>query len=386
MKLVEEFRDRETVRAISRRIAALSPPSAVIMEVCGTHTMSAARYGIRSLLPRGVRLVSGPGCPVCVTSQHEIDEFLALGKLPDVALASFGDMLRVPGSTTSLERQRAEGTEVWVVYSALDAVDIAQQHPDRSVVFFGVGFETTMPSVALAIITAAERHLQNFFVFCVHKTIPLALRALLAGGVLRQAQDEAGRAGPPPPTPGPLSGLLCPGHVTTIIGADAYEFIPREFGLPCAITGFEPVDMMLGIESILRQVSEGAARVDNVYTRATSHLCNPRAREVLDEVFEPCDAEWRGLGVIAGSGALIRSKYAAHDARLRFADVLAQVPPPAQSPCRCGDVLTGAICPDECGLFGSRCTSADPVGPCMVSSEGACAAYYRYRGEPPDEA
>ncbi|MCL4503133.1 MAG: hydrogenase formation protein HypD [Deltaproteobacteria bacterium] len=350
MKYIDEFRDQDLVQP------------ATIMEVCGTHTMAAARFGLKSLLPEQVDLISGPGCPVCVTAQTDIDAFLALGSEPGVILTSFGDMLRVPGSTTSLERRRAEGAAVRVVYSPLDAVELARQEPGSQVVFFGVGFETTMPAIAMAIRLASEQQVENFSVLCVHKTMPAALRALLASGEVR------------------VSGLLCPGHVTTIIGAAAYDFIPREFRIPCAVTGFEPLDMLLGIESILRQMHEGQARVANVYTRVVKVQPNPRAQALLAEVFEACDAEWRGLGVIPGSGTKISSRYARYDARSRFPQVWEQLTPAAPSPCRCGEVLRGVLRPRQCPLFHKACTPMQPIGPCMVSSEGACAAAYRYDG------
>jgi hydrogenase expression/formation protein HypD len=361
MKYIDEFRDQELVQEIVRRMARLTQP-ATIMEVCGTHTMAAARFGLKSLLPEPVQLISGPGCPVCVTAQTDIDAFLALGGEPGVILTSFGDMLRVPGSHTSLERRRAQGAAVRVVYSPLDAVALARQEPGEHVVFFGVGFETTMPAIAMAIRLAAEQRLENFSVLCVHKTMPAALRALLASGEVR------------------VSGLLCPGHVTTIIGAEAYDFIPREFGLPCAVTGFEPIDMLLGIESILRQLHESQARVENVYTRAVQVQANPRAQALLAEVFEACDADWRGLGIIHGSGVKISGRYARYDARLRFPQVWEHLTPAAPSPCRCGEVLRGVLRPKQCPLFHQACTPSQPIGPCMVSSEGACAAAYRYDG------
>jgi hydrogenase expression/formation protein HypD len=322
--------------------------------------MAAARFGLKSLLPPQVSLVSGPGCPVCVTAQEDLDGFLALGQEPGIILSSFGDMLRVPGTATSLEKERAAGTAVKVVYSPVDAVDLARQETGKQVVFFGVGFETTMPATAVAIQLAAAENLPNFSVFCVHKTMPMALRALLSAGEVK------------------VSGLLCPGHVTTIIGASAYDFIPQEFGIPCAVTGFEPLDLLLGIESILHQISQGQARVDNVYTRAVQVQPNPRAQALLDEVFRPADAKWRGLGVIPGSGVTIREKYGPFDARSRFAAVLARVPPPPPSACRCGEVLRGVMRPKECPLFDQACSPSQPLGPCMVSSEGACAAVYRY--------
>jgi hydrogenase expression/formation protein HypD len=360
MKFIDEFRDQALVQELTRRLSAFTDNPATIMEVCGTHTMAAARFGLKTLLPPNVKLISGPGCPVCVTAQADIDAFLALGQIPDVVLASFGDMLRVPGSHTSLEGLRAQGATVRVVYSPLDAVEQARQMPEKHVVFFGVGFETTMPASALAIKTAAAYGLDNFSVWCVHKTMPAALQALLASGEVR------------------VSGLLCPGHVTTIIGAEAYDFIPAAFNLPCAVTGFEPIDMLLGIESILRQLSRGEALVDNVYTRAVQIPANPRAQALLAEVFTAEDAEWRGLGVIPGSGAGISPAYAKFDARARFPQIWEELSPPPPSACRCGEVLRGVLRPVECALFAARCTPAKPLGPCMVSSEGACAAAYRY--------
>ncbi len=359
MKFSEEFRDKDLVQELTRRLARLAGP-ATIMEVCGTHTMAAARFGLKSLLPEGVRLISGPGCPVCVTAQADLDGFLALAEEPGVVLTSFGDMLRVPGTRTSLERQRAQGADVRVVYSPLDAVELARKESGKRVVFFGVGFETTMPATALAVLAAAADGMDNFFLFSVHKTMPAALRALLASGELR------------------VSGLLCPGHVTTIIGASAYDFIPADFRLPCAVTGFEPLDMLLGLESILRQLAKKESRVENVYPRAVQAQPNPRAREILDRVFAPADADWRGLGVIPGSGAAIRESYARFDARVHFAEVCGKVPAPPPSACRCGDVLRGVLEPKSCPLFDRTCSPAHPLGPCMVSNEGACAAAYRY--------
>jgi len=360
MKFIDEFRDKDLVRDIVHKLRQLAKGPATIMEVCGTHTMAAARFGLKTLLPPEVSLVSGPGCPVCVTAQEDLDGYLALGKEPGIILSSFGDMLRVPGTATSLEKERAAGAAVRVVYSPLDAVDLARQETGKQVVFFGVGFETTMPATAMAIQLAAAEKLPNFSVFCVHKTMPMALRALLSGGEVK------------------VSGLLCPGHVTTIIGASAYDFIPREFGIPCAVTGFEPLDLLLGIESILQQMSQGQARVDNVYTRAVQVQANPRAQALLTAVFVPADAKWRGLGVIPGSGVTIREQYRDFDARSRFAAVLAQVPPPPPSACRCGEVLRGVMRPKECPLFDQACSPSHPLGPCMVSSEGACAAVFRY--------
>lgn len=362
MKLSDEFRDPALVREIASRLQRFSGMSATIMEVCGTHTMSVARFGLKSLMPEGVRLISGPGCPVCVTDQGDIDCYLALGMQPGVTLACFGDMMRVPGSVTSLERLRAEGADVRVVYSPMDAVEIARAEPDKEVVFFGVGFETTMPAVALAIKVAAEERADNFLVYCAHKTIPEALRALLASNVVN------------------ISGLLLPGHVTAIIGSSAYDFIASELGVTCAVAGFEPVDILLAVEAILTRLAHGTPAIDNMYPRAVQTEANPRAAELMAEVFVPCDASWRGLGSIAGSGVTIAHNYAVHDAKKRFQSALADVPPPRPTTCRCGDVLRGVMHPSECLHFGRTCNPTEPIGPCMVSSEGACAAAYRYEG------
>ncbi len=360
MKYSEEFRDKDLVQDLARRLLAMAPEPATIMEVCGTHTMSVARFGLKMLLPPGVRLISGPGCPVCVTSQQDLDGFLALGDQPGVVLATFGDMIRVPGSRTSLDRQRAAGADVRIVYSPFDAVEIARQEPDKQIVFFGVGFETTMPATALAILTAAAGNLENFSVLSVHKTMPAALRALLSSGDLR------------------VSGLLLPGHVSAIVGAASYDFIPQEFNLACAVTGFEPLDILLGVEALLTQLQTSDIHVANAYKRAVSAPANPKAQQVLAEVFLPVDAEWRGLGLIPGSGVSIQPHLSRFDASIRFAPVLAQVPPPIATPCRCGEVLRGILPPPDCPLFGKTCTPSQPIGPCMVSSEGACAAAYRF--------
>jgi len=360
MKFSEEFRDQELVQGLTCLLHDLAPGPATLMEVCGTHTMAVARFGLKALLPPEVKLVSGPGCPVCVTAQEDIDAFLALGSLPQAVLATFGDMVRVPGSTTSLERERAQGVQVKVVYAPLDAVALAREHPDKEVIFFGVGFETTMPATAVALKTAASEKVTNFSVLSVHKTMPAALRALLGSGELK------------------VSGLLLPGHVTTIIGPVAYRFIPEKFHLPCAVTGFEPLDILLGIASLLKQIKQRQASVDNVYTRAVKTPANPRAQALLAEVFIPEGAAWRGLGVIPGSGAGLRERYSSFDARRRFADLLTRVPPATPTACRCGEVLRGTLAPPACPQFDTTCNPSQPLGPCMVSSEGACAAAYRY--------
>ena len=329
-----------------------------LMEVCGTHTMAIFRTGLRNLLPPSVRLLSGPGCPVCVTPDRYLEQALSLAGTPDTVVATFGDMLRVPGRHGSLETARARGAQVRVVYSPLDALQFAAAHPDRRVVFLGVGFETTAPTTAWAL-TEAARHMPNFFVLCGHKTMPQALAALLRSGEVR------------------LDGLICPGHVSVITGTRIYEFIPREFELPCVVTGFEPDDLLGGLVLLLRQIAEQRATVENQYHRCVTAAGNARAQALLAEVFEPSDADWRGLGRIPGSGLRIRAGWANHDAE-RLCPALPDAAVDDVRGCRCGEVLRGVITPPQCPLFRQACTPDTPRGACMVSSEGTCAAYYRY--------
>jgi hydrogenase expression/formation protein HypD len=354
---LSELRSPELLRPLAEKLRALPAPPAALMEVCGTHTVAIARYSIRAALPPGVRLISGPGCPVCVTPQAQIDHFIALGKLDRVTLATFGDMVRVPGSECTLEQARAEGVDVLVVYSPMDAVAFAERSPEREVIFFGIGFETTAPTVALALSEAKRRGLRNFSVLTAHKTIPPALAALTAADIR-------------------VDGFLCPGHVSVIIGSDAYRPVAAR-GKPCVVAGFEPADILRGLHLLLRQLIEGRSEVEIEYRRAVTPEGNRRAQDMLARVFRPADAGWRGLGVIPGSGLDIADEFADFDAARRFSvDV-----PPTREPagCRCGDVLRGAIDPQECPLFGRTCTPANPVGACMVSTEGACQAHYRYR-------
>lgn len=328
------------------------------MEVCGTHTVSIARNGIRSLMPDNVRLASGPGCPVCVTSNHDIDKVIALARIPGVIITTFGDMTRVPGSTSSLLAEQANGADVRIVYSPLDALRIAQENPGSQVVFVGVGFETTTPLVAMAIKRAAAAGLENFSVYAAHKNMPGALEAIVNDPELK------------------VDALILPGHVSTIIGAEPYRFLAERYGIPGVITGFEPNDMLQGIAMIMRQIAEGRADIEIAYSRGVMQEGNPTALAAIDEVFETVSANWRGIGEIQGSGYKIRDEFAAFDAMKRFAP---EVEPTVEhAGCRCGDVLRGIITPADCPLFRKACSPENPIGPCMVSSEGACAAYYRY--------
>jgi hydrogenase expression/formation protein HypD len=359
MKFLDEFRDPSLVPPLRERIARIASRlgSTTLMEVCGTHTMSIARYGIKELLPDNVRLVSGPGCPVCVTPVDYVDRALAIARRPEVVIATFGDMVRVPGSTSSLATEMASGAQVQVVFSSLDALKLAQARPEAQVVFLAVGFETTAPTVAATVCAAATAGAENFSLLCAHKTIPMAL-AFLAG---------AGRAA--------LDGLLCPPHVSAIVGTALYEAVVAR-GIPCVVAGFEPLDVLLSVAMLLEQRAAGVARVENEYRRVVRPGGNERARSVMELVFEPCDAVWRGLGVLPGSGLQLRPELARFDAARRFAVEVEPAREPAG--CRCGEILTGAVEPEQCPLFGAGCTPDDPVGACMVSSEGTCAARFRY--------
>ena len=352
------FKDPALARGLIESIHALAPEQATLMEVCGTHTVAIARNGLRAMMPEGTRLASGPGCPVCVTSNHDIDKVIALARIPEVTIATFGDMTRVPGSTSSLLAEQAAGADVRIVYSPLDALDIARQSPERQVVFVGVGFETTTPLIAMAIKRAQAEGLANFSVYAAHKNMPGALEAIVNDPDLK------------------VDALILPGHVSTIIGAEPYRFLAEKYGIPGVITGFEPVDVLQGIAMIMRQLHEGRADIEIAYARGVMPQGNPVALAAIDEVFETCPATWRGLGQIPGSGYRIRQEFATFDALRRFDPPIE--PTVEHKGCRCGDVLRGIMAPDECPLFRTVCTPENPIGPCMVSSEGSCAAYYRY--------
>ncbi|MGQ9598892.1 MAG: hydrogenase formation protein HypD [Anaerolineae bacterium] len=358
MKYIDEFRDPALARRLLARIEVRSTRRVRLMEFCGGHTHAILRYGLRTLLPPTVELRSGPGCPVCVTANQELDRAIALSQIPGLILTTFGDMVRVPGSDRSLQDARAAGADVRIVYSTLDALQIARDNPARSVVFLGVGFETTAPTVAAAVLQAAAEDLRNFSILSFHKLTPPATRAILDSGEVA------------------LDGIIGPGHVTTIIGSDAWEFLPTDYRVPVAVAGFEPLDILRAVADLVDRIEEGHPEVVNCYTRSVSRQGNRRALEIMAQVFEVGAAEWRGLGPVPASGLSIRPEFAEFDAARRF-----EVhPSPTREPkgCRCGDVLRGAMTPPECPLFGAACTPARPVGPCMVSAEGACAAYYQF--------
>lgn len=356
---LKAFKDPDLAKGLIGSIQAWAPAEgATLMEVCGTHTVAIARNGIRALMPEGVRLASGPGCPVCVTSNHDLDKVIALSRVPGVIITTFGDMTRVPGSTSSLLAEQAAGRDVRIVYSPLDALRIAQENPDREVVFVGVGFETTTPLVAMAVKRAKAAGLKNFSVYGAHKNMPGALEAIINDPQLK------------------VDALILPGHVSTIIGVEPYRFLAKKYGIPGVITGFEPVDVLQGIAMIMRQLHEGRADIEIAYARGVMEEGNPVALAAIDEVFETCTATWRGLGEIPGSGYRVREEFAEFDAMRRFAPEVEETV--EHKGCRCGDVLRGVMAPSECPLFRTVCTPENPVGPCMVSSEGSCAAYYRY--------
>lgn len=324
------FKDPKLARGLIETIHRLAPEHATLMEVCGTHTVAIARNGIRDLMPEGLRLASGPGCPVCVTCNRDIDTVIALARIPNVTITTFGDMTRVPGSTSSLLAEQAAGRSVEIVYSPLDALAFAKAHPEREVVFVGVGFETTTPLVAMAIKRAKAMGLSNFTVFAAHKNMPGALELLVGDPTLE------------------LDALILPGHVSTIIGAEPYRFLAEKYGIPGVITGFEPVDVLQGIAMLVRQLHEGRAEIEIAYARGVMPEGNPVALAAIDEVFETCTATWRGLGDIPGSGYRIRDEFANFDAVRRFEPDVE----PTRDPkgCRCGDVLRARIAPNECPL------------------------------------
>ncbi len=360
MKYLDEFRDPALAAALLDRIRATVTRPSVIMEVCGGQTHAIVRNGIDQLLPDKINLVHGPGCPVCVTPMSTIDAALHVAQLPNVTFTSYGDMLRVPGSTTNLLSLRAEGADVRIVSSPLDAIAIARSCPDRHVVFFAVGFETTAPATAMAVLQARTHRLTNFSALVAHVLIPPAMSALLR-------------------LPGNrVQAYLAAGHVCTVTGIEPYDRLCREFGVPVVITGFEPVDLLAGILSAVEQLETGESRVTNVYARAVGAAGNTYAQDAVTRVFEVADREWRGLGLIPASGLRLRSEFAAFDTALRFDLSPEETPDP--SPCISGDILRGVKRPFECPAFGTRCTPETPLGATMVSSEGACAAYYLYHG------
>lgn len=360
---LSRLRSGKTCRKLSselRRTAAPAP-GMCFMEVCGTHTHSFFRHGLNSMLPENVRLISGPGCPVCVTPAGYIDKAVYYSRRDDVIIATFGDMFRVPGSTSSLEKEKAAGADIRIVYSPLESLDFAEQNKGKKVIFLAIGFETTIPAVTATLLEAdRKRNVSNWFVLSGHKVIPPAMKALVSTGDLK------------------IDGFMCPGHVSAIIGSRPYEFIARDFGIPCVITGFEPADMLQGILMLVRQKVRGGARVSIQYSRTVREEGNPRAISMMEDVYETCTSEWRGVGAIPGSGLKLREKYGRYDIE-NVLEITGIEPEKEAKGCICGEVLKGIRIPPDCRLFGRSCTPETPVGACMVSSEGTCSAYYKYR-------
>jgi len=368
VKFLDEYQSSRLAAKLAHRISVSSKKPIRLMEFCGGHTHAILRHGIRQLVPRTVELLPGPGCPVCVTATSDLDRAIALARSPEVILTTFGDMMRVPGSYSSLQRAKAEGADVRVVYSTMDAIEMARVNPGKSVVFSGIGFETTAPTIAASIVKAQREGISNFHVLCSLKLTPPVMKALLDLGEVK------------------LDGIICPGHVSVIIGSRPYEFIPLDHGVACVVSGFEPVDILLAISRLVAQIESGQPKVEIAYGRGVKPQGNSEALQLMEEVFRIDSADWRGMGVVPGSGLSIDPKYERFDADVVFADTLELalrntpvIEPPG---CRCGEVLRGVTTPPDCPLFGKGCTPEKPVGPCMVSSEGACAAHYQYGGHP----
>jgi hydrogenase expression/formation protein HypD len=359
MKYIDEFRDKRLIAKVAEGIReAAGGRRYAFMEVCGTHTMAIFRYGLRELLPPAIRLISGPGCPVCVTPNEYLDKAIALAKMDGVIIATFGDMMRVPGSRSSLEEERANGASIKAVYSTDDALVMARKNKDKQVVFLGVGFETTSPTVAASIIEAKREGLKNYSVLCGHKTMPEVMASLLDDGDVS------------------VDGFLLPGHVSVIIGTKPYEFLAKKYGKGGVVTGFEPLDIM---QALLMLINQSTPKIEVQYKRVVEAQGNKTARKVMDKVFEKTAAEWRGVGNVKDSGLAIRREFRAFDAEAKFKPkVKVSIEPKG---CLCGAVLKGIKMPTECRLFGKSCIPEHPVGACMVSTEGTCAAYYKYSGK-----
>ncbi|WP_010233918.1 hydrogenase formation protein HypD [Clostridium arbusti] len=358
MKYVDEFRNGDYSKSLVKLIQNITDKKINIMEVCGTHTMAIFRYGIRDILPSNINLISGPGCPVCVTPQSYIDTALELTLNKDVIIATFGDMIRVPGNKTSLMKRKAEGADIKIVYSPMDALTLAQNNPLREIVFLSVGFETTTPMTAITAIEARKQGVKNLFFLTAHKIVPPAMRALVDDKELN------------------ISGFLLPGHVSAVIGKEPYEFLSSEYSIPGVITGFEPLDILKGLNSLINMINNRDYNIINEYKRIVRNDGNSQAIEYLHKVFEVSDSTWRGIGTIPNSGYTFNREYEEFDAIKHFNIEYKEYD--GSPGCRCGDILKGKITPLQCPLFKKACTPENPVGSCMVSSEGTCAAYYRY--------
>jgi len=361
LKFLDEYRSPKLFKAMIEKIQDHSLRGVRLMEFCGSHTVAIMKFGLRSLLLPQVELLSGPGCPVCVTSIADLDKAIALASIPEVIITTFGDMLKVPGSYSSLQKVRAEGGDVRIVYSAQDALTIARNNPHRPVIFLGVGFETTAPTIAASILEAKSQGINNYYVYSLHKLCPPVIKALLDSGETK------------------IQGIILPGHVSVIIGSQPYQFIPQEYGIGGVIAGFEPLDILLAVEMLITQIEEEKPRIEIGYNRGVKAEGNRKAQELLGQVFEKADACWRGIGRVRESGLKLKTEFKNFDAEAIFPiDILPSAEP---KDCVCGEILRGIKTPLDCKLFNQVCNPEHPIGPCMVSSEGACAAYYFYLGQ-----
>ncbi|WP_300458700.1 hydrogenase formation protein HypD [Desulfobacula sp.] len=358
LKYIEEYRDALLARGLVKKIHLVSKKNLRLMEVCGTHTTSIFRHGIRSVLPEGITLLSGPGCPVCVTAQRDMDAFVAFARVKNVIVTTFGDLMRVPGSRSTLAREKASGADVRIVYSISDALAIARENKAKEVVFCAVGFETTIPTIAAGILMGIKEKLDNFSIYSAHKLTPPALAALM---------ETEGVS---------IDGFILPGHVSVITGTRAYQDTFEKYDIPSVIAGFEPVDILTAILRLIQQNEAGAPALENAYARAVSDAGNEKAKQIMNQVFEICDATWRGIGQIPSSGMQLKQAFKKFDAAIKFGMDMPDVPEPKG--CACGEILMGLKTPYDCALYKTKCTPMTPVGPCMVSSEGSCAAFYRY--------
>jgi hydrogenase expression/formation protein HypD len=358
MKYISEYRDKAIIEKLVRKIEKISKKEITLMEVCGGHTMAIQKFGIPSLLPENIILKSGPGCPVCVSSRGFIDQAIAYSRLDDVVIATFGDLIRVPGSTSTLDKEKAEGRDVQIVYSILDAIEIANKNPSKKVIFLAIGFETTAPTTAAGALKAEAMGISNFFIYSAHKIMPPAMKALIDEGV-------------------EINGYICPGHVSVITGAGIYSDIADKYGLGCVISGFEPVDILQSILMLVNQYETNEPKVEIQYSRAVKPEGNLKAQGILNKVFELKDDWWRGLGVLPLSGLKLKNDYKSHDAEEVFEVMVEETK--EEKGCICGEILKGTASPDDCKLFGHPCNPGNPVGACMVSHEGACHAFYKFR-------
>ncbi len=359
MKYIDEYRDKTIAIKLIEQIKKCSVHPVRIMEVCGGHTMAIRKYGIHNLLPKNIQLLSGPGCPVCVTGKSFIDKAVEYCRLPNSIITTYGDLIRVPGSESSLDKEKALGADIRIVYSTLDAIVLAEKNPDKNIFFLGIGFETTTPSTAVAIVKAKEKKLKNFFVLSAHKIMPPAMAALIEGGTQ-------------------IDGYIGPGHVSTVAGSKIYEPLIKDYNISVVIAGFEPTDILQSILMLVKQKESKKNEIAVQYSRAVSFDGNLKAQKLVSDIFKPRTDNWRGLGAIPKSGLTLSDLYSDYNAEIKFPLQTEEKPEPKA--CHCGNILKGMNIPTDCKLFGNTCTPENPVGACMVSSEGTCAAYYKYGG------